>query len=206
MDIVIVGAGNVGRALGGGWRKAGHGVTMAVRDLAGSRAAELKQEGFDLITPKDAAGVADIVVLAIPWSALAGAVKGLGPLAGKILVDATNPLAPDLSLAIGHDDSAGETVARLAPGARVIKAFNITGANNMADSRYGGGKLIMPVAGDDGDAKRVVMALAGDLGFEPIDTGPLAMSRYLEPMAMVWIKLAIAQKMGRNFGFALLRR
>jgi 8-hydroxy-5-deazaflavin:NADPH oxidoreductase len=150
--------------------------------------------------------VADIVVLAIPWSALAGAVKGLGPLAGKILVDATNPLAPDLSLAIGHDDSAGETVARLAPGARVIKAFNTTGANNMADSRYGGGKLIMPVAGDDGDAKRVVMALAGDLGFEPIDTGPLAMSRYLEPMAMVWIKLAIAQKMGRNFGFALLRR
>jgi predicted dinucleotide-binding enzyme len=55
MDIVIVGAGNVGRALGGGWRKAGHGVTMAVRDLVGSRAAELKQEGFDLVTPKDAA-------------------------------------------------------------------------------------------------------------------------------------------------------
>jgi 8-hydroxy-5-deazaflavin:NADPH oxidoreductase len=206
MNIVIVGAGNVGCALGNSWRKAGHGVTMAVRDLAGGRAAELKQQGFNVVTPKDAAAAANIVVLAVPWSALAGAVKSLGPLAGKILVDATNPLAPDMSLAIGPDDSAGETVARLAPGARVIKAFNTTGANNMADSRYGGGKLIMPVAGDDGDAKRAVMALAGDLGFEPIDAGPIAMSRYLEPMAMVWIKLAIAQKMGRNFGFALLRR
>src|SRR5919202_219555 len=124
-------------------------------------------------------------------------------LAGKIVVDAVNPLAPDMSLAIGHDDSAGETVARLATGARVVKAFNTTGANNMADSSYDGGKLMMPVAGDDAEAKRIVMSLASELGFEPIDTGPLAMSRHLEPMAMVWIKLAIAQKMGRNFGFAL---
>jgi hypothetical protein len=97
-------------------------------------------------------------------------------------------------------------VERLASGARVVKAFNTTGANNMADSSYGGGKLMMPVAGDDAEAKRIVMSLASELGFESIDTGPLTMSRYLEPMAMVWIKLAIAQKMGRNFGFALLRR
>lgn len=121
-------------------------------------------------------------------------------------MDAINPLTPDFSLAIGHDDSAGETVARLAPGARVVKAFNTTGANNMADSRYGGGKLMMPVAGDDAAAKATVMSLAADLGFEPIDVGPLAMSRHLEPMAMVWIKLALVQKLGRNFGFALLRR
>jgi len=133
-------------------------------------------------------------------------VKELGSLAGKIVVDAINPLTPDFSLAIGHDDSAGETVARLAPGARVVKAFNTTGANNMADSRYGGGKLMMPVAGDDAAAKATVMSLAADLGFEPIDVGPLAMSRHLEPMAMVWIKLALVQKLGRNFGFALLRR
>jgi predicted dinucleotide-binding enzyme len=122
------------------------------------------------------------------------------------VVDAINPLTPDFSLAIGHTDSAGETVARLAPGARVVKAFNTTGANNMADSRYATGKLMMAIAGDDAQAKNVVMGLASDLGFEPIDCGPLAMSRHLEPMAMVWIKLAIAQKMGRNFGFALQRR
>jgi predicted dinucleotide-binding enzyme len=111
-----------------------------------------------------------------------------------------------MSLAIGHNDSAGETVARLAPGARVVKAFNITGANNMADSRYSAGKLVMLVAGDDAQAKATTMALAADLGFEAVDVGPLAMSRHLEPMAMVWIKLAIVQNLGRNFGFALLRR
>ena len=97
-------------------------------------------------------------------------------------------------------------MARASPGARVVKAFNTTGANNMADSRYGGGKLMMPIAGDDAAAKQTVMELASDLGFEPVDAGPLAMSRYIEPMAMVWIKLAIVQKQGRDFGFALLRR
>jgi 8-hydroxy-5-deazaflavin:NADPH oxidoreductase len=206
MNIVIVGAGNVGRALGGGWRKAGHSVTMALRDIAGEKAAALKQQGFNIVPSKDAAGAGDIIVLAVPWPALTSAVKGLGSLAGKIVIDAINPLTPDFSLAIGHDVSAGETVARLAPGARVVKAFNTTGANNMADSRYAGSKLMMPIAGDDAAAKATVMSLASDLGFEPIDVGPLAMSRHLEPMAMVWIKLALVQKLGRNFGFALLRR
>jgi predicted dinucleotide-binding enzyme len=206
MNIVIVGAGNVGRALGAGWRKAGHTVTLAVRDPEGGNAAALAQQGFALVAVKQAAAAADVIVLAVPWAALASVVKSLGSLAGKIVVDATNPLAPDMSLAIGHNDSAGETVARLAPGARVVKAFNTTGANNMADSRYSAGKLVMLVAGDDGQAKAITMSLATDLGFEAVDAGPLAMSRQLEPMAMVWIKLAIAQKLGRNFGFALLRR
>jgi predicted dinucleotide-binding enzyme len=206
MNIVIVGAGNVGRALGGGWLKAGHKVTMAVRDPAGDNAAALKQQGFGIVATRDAATAGDVIVLSVPWPALPAAVKSLGPLAGKIVVDATNPLAPDMSLAIGHNDSAGETVARLAPGARVVKAFNTTGANNMADSRYGAGKLVMLVAGDDAQAKTTVTSLAYDLGFEGVDAGPLAMSRQLEPMAMIWIKLAMVQKMGRDFGFALLRR
>src|SRR5262249_14430062 len=166
MDIVIVGAGNVGRALAGGWRKAGHRVTVAVRDSAGSKAAELKQQGFNVVDANGGAAAGNVIVLAVPWSALADAMAGLGSLAGKIVVDAINPLAPDMSLAIGHDDSAGETVARLAPGARVVKAFNITGANNMADSRYGGAKLMMPVAGDDAKAKATVMSLADELRLE----------------------------------------
>jgi predicted dinucleotide-binding enzyme len=87
-----------------------------------------------------------------------------------------------------------------------VKAFNTTGANNMADSRYPGGKVMMPVAGDDAAAKQAVMALADDLGFEPVDAGPLAMSRHLEPLAMLWIKLAYAQGMGREFGFGVLLR
>jgi 8-hydroxy-5-deazaflavin:NADPH oxidoreductase len=204
MKIAIIGAGNVGRALGTGWRKAGHEVTLGVRDPAGSRATELEQQGFAIAPPKDAAARAEVIVLAVPWGAVRATLESLGALAGKIMIDATNPLTSDMSLA--HTDSAGETVARLAPGARVVKAFNTTGANNMLDSRYASGKLVMLVAGDDPAAKAGVISLANDLGFEAVDTGPLAMSRYLEPMAMVWIKLALAQKLGRNFGFALLRK
>jgi 8-hydroxy-5-deazaflavin:NADPH oxidoreductase len=206
MNIVIVGAGNVGRALSTGWQKAGHKVTMAVREPANSKANELKEKGFAVVSTKDASASANVIVLAVPWPALAALLKDLGSLSGKIVIDATNPLTPDMSLAIGHTDSAGETVARLAPGARVVKAFNTTGANNMVDSHYGMGKLMMLVAGDNADAKTTVMSLANDLGFEPIDAGPLSMSRHLEAMAMVWIKLALVQQMGRNFGFALLRR
>jgi predicted dinucleotide-binding enzyme len=206
VNIVIAGAGRVGRALGDGWRKAGHSVTMALREPGSSKATELRRQGFEVVGLRDAAAAGDAIVLALPWGALATAIPGLGSLAGKIVIDATNPLAADMSLALGHNDSAGETVARLALGARVVKAFNTTGANNMADSRYDGGKLMMPIAGDDAKAKATVMSLANELGFEAIDVGALAMSRHLEPMAMVWIKLAMEQNMGRNFGFALLKR
>jgi len=205
MNITIVGSGNVGRALGGGWKKAGHSVTFAARDPAGAKSAELKKEGFAVAQQADA-GKADVVVLAVPWTGIEATIAALGNLAGKVLVDAINPLTANLELALGFSDSAGETVARLARGARVVKAFNTTGANNMADSKYAAGKLMMPVAGDDAAAKKIVMALAADLGFEPVDAGPLAMSRHLEPMAMTWIKLAYAQGMGREFGFAMLKR
>jgi predicted dinucleotide-binding enzyme len=206
MNIIVVGAGNVGGALGRGWRRAGHNVTFAVRDPGKLEKSELREPGVSVVALAGAAAAGDVIVLTVPWLAVEPALKAVGSLTGKIVVDATNPLTPDFSLAIGQTDSAGETVARLAPGARVVKAFNTTGFNNMADSRYADGKLVMLVAGDDADAKRTVLLLASDLGFDAVDAGPLTMSRYLEPMAMVWIKLAIAQKMGRDFGFALLRR
>jgi 8-hydroxy-5-deazaflavin:NADPH oxidoreductase len=205
MNITIVGSGSVGRALGGGWRKAGHAVSFVAREPGGAKAAELKQEGFGVVAPGSAAE-ADVIVLAVPWSGVELTVEALRPLAGKVLIDATNPLTEKLELALGFDYSAGEAVARIVPRAHVVKAFNTTGSNNMADAKYPGGKLMMPIAGDDAAAKKTVMALASDLGFEPVDVGPLTMSRYLEPLAMAWIKLAYAQGMGREFGFAILRR
>src|SRR4029079_8960612 len=114
-----------------------------------------------------AARSADVIVLATPWDATAATIHALGSLAGKIVVDATNPLTAKLELALGLTDSAGETVARLAPGAHVVKAFNTTGANNMANSTYASGKVMMPVAGDDAAAKKTVMGLAGGLRLAP---------------------------------------
>src|ERR1700712_1440680 len=145
MNIIIVGSGKVGRALGEGWRKARHGVTFATREP--TKAAALQQAGFGAV-PLAANNVAtnDIIVLAVPWSAVETAIKALGPLAGKVLIDTTDPHTAAGELALGFDDSGAETVARLS-GARVVKAFSTTGAANMADSRYPGGKLMMPIAG-----------------------------------------------------------
>jgi predicted dinucleotide-binding enzyme len=205
MNITIVGSGNVGRALAGGWRKAGHAITFAAREPDGAKAAELKRQGFGAVPLDGAAATAGVIVLAVPWSAVATTIAALGPLAGKVLIDTTDPLKSTRELAVGFTDSGGETVARLS-GARVVKAFSTTGAANMADSAYPGGKLMMAIAGDDVAAKQIVMALAADLGFDPVDTGPLTMCRYLEPLAMLWINLAYAEGLGPDIGFALLRR
>ena len=206
MNITIIGAGNVGQALAGAWRKAGHTVTVGVRNPGDPKFADLTQQGIKVTDVGTAARGADVILLAVPWGAVEPTIKALGVLDGKVLVDATNPLTPTLDLALGFTDSAGETVARLAKGARVVKAFNTTGAGNMANTAYPGGKLMMAVAGDDAEAKKTVMGLASDIGFDPVDVGPIAMSRQLEPAAVLWIKLAYAQQQGPNFGFSILRR
>ncbi|NWG25010.1 MAG: NADPH-dependent F420 reductase [Pseudorhodoplanes sp.] len=205
MRIAIVGSGKVGRALGNAWKAAGHGVTYAMREAAGDKAKALAAEGFGVAGPSEAAREAEVVLLAVPWGEIPAVIDALGPLDGRVLVDATNPLTPDRDLALGFDDSAGETVGLLAQGARVVKAFNTTGADNMQKARDFPVKPAMFVAGDDADAKKIVQTLAEEIGFEAIDAGPLKASRYLEPMAMQWIKLAYAGA-GTQFAFALTRR
>jgi predicted dinucleotide-binding enzyme len=205
MHIAIVGAGNVGGALGNGWRKAGHQVSYALRDTTGKSADKLKGEGFAVLSMGEAAAKSEVIVLAVPWEAAADAVKALGDLSGKVLVDTMNPLTPSLELALGFTDSAAESVARLAPGAHVVKAFNTTGAENMAGAHGFKVKAMMPVASDDAGAKAKVLTLAENLGFEPVDAGPLRSARLLEPLALLWIKQAYVQKFGRDFAFAVTR-
>ena len=100
MNITIVGSGIVGRALGNGWKKAGHSVTFAARDPAGAKAAALTRDGF-AVAPQAEAGEADVIVLAVPWTGIEATVRALGSLAGKIVIDATNPLTANLDLALG---------------------------------------------------------------------------------------------------------
>jgi predicted dinucleotide-binding enzyme len=107
---------------------------------------------------------------------------------------------------VGHTTSGAEQVAAWAMSRRVVKAFNTTGAENMADPIYQSQPITMFICGDDNEAKAAVARLAEELGFEVADTGKLAMARYLEPLAMVWINLAIVQKQGRNMAFKLVRR
>jgi predicted dinucleotide-binding enzyme len=205
MEILIVGSGNVGQALGRAWKNTGHKITFAMRDIASSKASDLESQNFRLVGLKDAAKTADAVVLAVPYDGIEGALSSVGDLSGKVLIDATNPLTPDLALAIGFDSSAGEMVSKLAKGARVVKAFNTTGAENMDNARAFPERPAMFIASDDASAKTIVQKLAQEIGFEPIDAGPLKASRYLEPMAMQWIKLAFSG-MGTQFAFSIVRR
>lgn len=210
MNIAILGAGNVGGALGKGWASKGHSVYYGVPHPQSEKVqALLKSIGKNARAGSihDAAASAEIVVLATPWSAAHDVVLAAGKVAGKIIIDCTNPLEPDLSgLAIDHNTSAAEQIALLAVGAHVVKAFNTTGAGNMANTHYGNSEVTMCIAGDDTAAKSTVMKLAQDLGFEAVDAGPLKNARLLESFAMLWICLAVKQGLGANIAFKLLRR
>jgi predicted dinucleotide-binding enzyme len=136
---------------------------------------------------------------------VAPVVSELGALAGKILIDATNSVArtnhgPDLAL--GFTDSAAEALARLVPQARVIKSLNQVGAEVMEDTSGLAHPPVIFMASDDEDAKRVVGTLLADLGFEPLDAGPLHRARLLEPLAMTWFNQALLRGHGRNWAFA----
>ena len=208
MRIGIIGAGSVGGALGRGWTRAGHDVTFGVRDAAAPKVQELlAATGAKAAAVAEAAAAGEVVVFATPWDATQDAVRHAGDLKGKIVFDCTNPLAPQLAgLTHGFDTSAGEMVAAWAPGARVVKVFNTTGANNMANPEFGGMAATMFYCGDDAEAKTVAARLAADLGFDPVDAGNLEQARLLEPLALLWIRLAYVQKQGREIAFKLLRR
>jgi len=155
----------------------------------------------------DAAASSDIVLVATPWPATRGAIEGAGPLAGKILIDATNPLLPQLAgLEFGNTTSGAEQVASWAPGARVVKAFNTIGFNIMANPRFGDRAASMFYCGDDAAAKQVVHQLAAEIGLDAHDAGPLGQARLLEPFAMLWISLAVAHGYGREIAFDFMRR
>lgn len=208
MSIAIIGAGNVGMALGQALTRRGETVVFGVPEPQKYAAAVASLgERARLTGTAEAIAGADLVILAVPHTATAGIAQSVTDWQGKVLVDATNPLAPGLAgLTLGTTTSGAEVLAQQAKGARVVKAFNSTGAENMADAAYPGGLPMMPVCGDDADARQRVMALATLIGFEAVDMGPLMAARYLEPFAMTWIHLAFRQGMGRRFAFGLLRR
>jgi len=209
MNIAILGTGSVGSTLGAAWAAAGHAAIFGSRRPASEEVEDLVASIGDracAVSPEAAVEAAEVVAFATPWTAALSMAETL-PLGGKIVIDATNPLKPDLSgLAVGGDTSGAEELARRARGARVVKALNSTGTENMADPQYGDQALTMFICGDDAEAKSTVAGLVRDLGFEVVDAGPLRQARTLEPLAMLFITLAHVQGLGRTIGFKLLRR
>jgi predicted dinucleotide-binding enzyme len=204
--IAIIGAGNVGKALAAGLRRAGAEFVFGVPEPEKHQALA-SEMGSRALTVEDAIGVAEIVVLAVPHAAAESVAVSMPDWGGRILVDATNPIAPKLAgLTIGTTTSAAEELANAAKGARVVKAFNTTGAENMANPAYGDHRVFLPVCGDDPAARAAVVDLARRMGFDAEDIGPLSAARYLEPFAMTWIHMSFACGFGRDFAFVRLRR
>lgn len=206
MRIAIIGTGSVGRALARGLRKASHPVVLGTRDPSdGTMRTFAGEVGATLTSPAEAAGSAELVILALPWNAAEGAVKALGNLSGKIVIDCMNPLGMvdgALGLTVGHTTSGGEMVASWLPGTRVIKTLNQVGAEIMADNAGMKHRPVMFMAGDDAGAKAAVAVVLRDLGFAALDAGDITKSRLLEPFGMVWINQALLRGKGRSWAFA----
>jgi predicted dinucleotide-binding enzyme len=202
MRLGIIGAGNVGRAIGAGWAAKGHDVVYGVRDPSKSQAPGVSR------SVAEAAGDAEVVVLTVMFHAAEAALRDCGDLSGKILLDPTNPLAPDeggLKLSVGFETSSAEFIAART-AATVVKSLNQVGAAVLANAWSYPVRPIQFVAGDDAQAKQTVSALVQDLGFEVLDAGPLRAARLLEPMAMVWIDQAMRCGMAADRAWALINR
>jgi len=210
MQIAIIGAGNVGRALAQGWRRVGRDITLGVRPSNVDEVRTFAEAiGVSVASSEEAAQAASTIVLALPWGAAETVMPTLGDLTGKTVIDCMNPIArtPDgMGLAVGHTSSGAEQVAQWLPGANIVKTLNQVGAEIMADTSGFSVPPVMFMAGDDDGAKTVVAELLTDLGFQPLDSGDLTKARLLEPYALVWINQAIMRGKGRNWAFAAVAR
>lgn len=210
MTIGIIGSGNVGGTLGTRWAKTGHNIVYGTRSAQAEDIQQLLKESGGkarAATLQEAARAGEVLLLSTPWKVAQSVLERLGDLTGKVLIDATNPLLPDLSgLDCGTSTSAGEKVAGWARGAKVVKAFNTVGANIMANTSFGSERPVLFYCGDDAPAKEKVKQLAEAIGFDACDAGPLAQARVLEPFALLWISLALKYGYGRDIAFKLLRR
>jgi len=210
MKIAIIGVGNVGGTLGIGLARAGHEVIYGVRDASNSKINALLDAACGkarATSNSEATAAAEVIIFATPWEVTEEAVRSCGGLAGKVVIDVTNPLKPGLAgLTHGLTTSGVELVAEWARGAKVVKCFNTVGYNVMANPNFDGAKAVMFFCGDDAAAKLTVHQLAADLGFDPKDAGPLTQARYLEPLAMLWISMAVFHGYGNQFAFQFIQR
>ena len=186
MDISIIGDGNVGSALARGLERAGHRVATT---------------GHDPESEKLLAESGEVIILAVPFDAIDDVVSTIGNRAdGKTVVDVTNAVTPDHKLAVGFTTSGAEELQKKLSGAKIVKAFNTDFASTMDKGEAKGEQLSAFVAGDDRQAKETVLELAGDIGFDPVDAGPLENARLLEPLALLNIQLGYSLGHGTESG------
>jgi Predicted dinucleotide-binding enzymes len=192
MKVAIIGKGNVGSALGKGLSGAGHEVKYGHRD---------PNEPVS-----DAAKWGEVIILAVPHqNAAEAAAEVKAYVDGKPVIDVTNAIGENMELAVACTTSTAEETQKRLPKAHVVKAFNTVFAKNQSTAKVGNEKLTAFLAGDDAESKKTVAKLAGDIGFDPIDVGPLSAARDLDAMGNMIINLAFKYGMGTDIGFKLAK-
>jgi predicted dinucleotide-binding enzyme len=216
MKVGILGSGDVGRRLGDGFIDLGHSVKIGSRNPNQEKIIEwiAKHDKIKVSSGSfaEAASFGELNIIATSWAGTDEAIRMADPknFAGKVVIDVTNPL--DFSkgmpprLAIGYTDSAGETVQRLLPDSKVVKAFNIVGNPHFIHPDFPGGPPTMFICGNDDAAKKTIIDnILTKLGWETIDIGGLEGARLLEPLAFLWIMHYFRTGNG-NHAFKLLKK
>ena len=204
--IAVIGTGDVGGALGPEFAASGHSVIYGSRNPSSEKVVALVEKtghGAKSMKPRDAAGEAEIIVLAVPGMLVEEIVTGLGDLSGKIIIDPTNPLVrrDDGKLGILADRSNAEIIQAAAPDAYVVKAFSTLGWRTMVDPESTGGPVSIPLVGNSSEAKSKVAEIVAAMSLEPIDVGPLRNARHVEGLSVLLLNNALGD--GPNFEFYL---
>ncbi|MFZ1529623.1 MAG: NAD(P)-binding domain-containing protein [Ferruginibacter sp.] len=203
MNIAIIGTGNVGGALATNWSKKGHFINLGVQDANNFKGlALLKNENTRVFSIHEAVALSEVLLIATPPAAIFEILTQIGDVPGKVIIDATNAVirSPEPYKTVYHC-LADKTTAE------IVKCFNSTGFENMANPVYNGEAIEMFMAGDSDKAKSVAKQLALDCGFGScIDFGKSDKVELLEKFALSWINLAIMQGQGRNIAFKVARR
>jgi predicted dinucleotide-binding enzyme len=211
MTIAFIGHGRVGAPLADHSQRAGHRVLVAARDASADSVKALLQRNpaLEVLRPEQAVAAASVVFLATPFAATDTVIPPLAQaLAGKVLVDCTNPVVPGLSHGLRSEQSGSARLQGLVPAARVVKAFTIYGYENLEDNRFprANVKPAMLFCGEDADAKRMVGQLIADLGWEPLDVGGIDQALHLEHMTLLWIRLVRSRGRSPHLVWAALEK
>lgn len=207
LKIAIIGPGQVGVTLAKLWSQAGHQIFLGSRESTKAEiiAAELG-EGMQGMGIATAAEKADVLLFSFPWYALIDIEREIGKCAGKIIIDCINPITSSGSLALRHKRSAGEEIGQTFPLAKVINAFNHIYIEHFNEPVFDGMAASAYYCSDHDIAKNAVIQLATEMGFDPVDIGPIKHARYLEPLALLWIQMAFHMGQGAEFTFKMLKR
>jgi predicted dinucleotide-binding enzyme len=154
----------------------------------------------------EAAKWGEVIILAVPFENASDAIEAVEPYAdGKTVIDVMNAVGENSGLAISCTTSSAEETQKKLPKARIVKAFNTVFAPNQSTGKVAGEQLTAFMAGNDLKAKKTVAQLTRDIGFDPVDCGPLKAARYLEAMGILIINLAFNYGMGNKMGYRLVK-